>query len=177
MLLRSRMPIHLFRAYSTHSGAVFNERRGFVARGAGTPFDPTANPKKAREIIINHLDWHNTHFASPLISASTEAKSKRIAAVLKKNDPSATVYIAEIVFGAAIGVQTEPVVACNMCSVAGTLGVDIPCHWRDPEEYVFVHGIPLSCIVEVRRVDTWNTKGFPSTFSPHWRNPRNFVYC
>ncbi|KAE9386192.1 hypothetical protein BT96DRAFT_928390 [Gymnopus androsaceus JB14] len=147
----------------THSGAAFDDHKGFTAQASGLLFDPVGKESAAKEILQNHLKWNNRHIPSPLISASTSAKSKRMAAAFKRRNES-VVSIAEILYDP----QEHHSVTCyNLCSLAETLGVVIPEHYKDKDEHVFVGFIPLECIVEVRRVSSWTKKNQPSSFSPY----------
>ncbi|KAF9071258.1 hypothetical protein BDP27DRAFT_1322623 [Rhodocollybia butyracea] len=162
-------PLQLFRAYTPDSGAVFNERSGFLARGSGICFDPNNSPNKAKEIVERHLNWNNTSTPSPLISTSTQSKAKRIAASLRRKHPRSIVYIAQVVYKAE-ELSTRGPEVHNMCALAKKLGADNA--WKDKQEYVFVnHWIPLPCIVEVSQVVEWTTKLVPSKYISIWPNP------
>ncbi|KAE9403573.1 hypothetical protein BT96DRAFT_990230 [Gymnopus androsaceus JB14] len=155
-------PLHLFRTYGAHSGAAFDDQKGFTARASGFLFDPVGKKSAAKEILQNHLNWNNRHIPSPLISASTSAKAKNMAAALRRRNES-VVSIAEILYDP----QKHPSVTCyNLCSLAKTLGAVIPEHWKDKDEYVFVGYIPLECVVEVRQVSSQTKKNQPSSLSP-----------
>ncbi|GAW06401.1 hypothetical protein LENED_008328 [Lentinula edodes] len=72
-----------------------------------------------------------------------------------------TVYIAKII------VERDQV--HHVCTLHKRLGLGkVPRHWRDDEEYVFVHRIPLSCIVEVVQ---WTGKALPRKENYIWKNP------
>lgn len=132
----------LYRAYSDCSGSSFKRKTGFVAGGSKISFDPNSSPGDAANILSNHLNWNNVHIPSPLISTTMSRSKANAKAKVISSRHRRTVYIAKII------VERDQV--HHVCTLHKRLGLGkVPRHWRDDEEYVFVHRIPLSCIVEV----------------------------
>ncbi|KAF8829512.1 hypothetical protein F5879DRAFT_1005807 [Lentinula edodes] len=151
----------LYRAYSDCSGSSFKRKTGFVAGGSKISFDPNSSPGDAANILSNHLNWNNVHIPSPLISTTMSRSKANAKAKVISSRHRRTVYIAKII------VERDQV--HHVCTLHKRLGLGkVPRHWRDDEEYVFVHRIPLSCIVEVVQ---WTGKALPRKENYIWKNP------
>ncbi|KAH7871922.1 uncharacterized protein C8R40DRAFT_1072025 [Lentinula edodes] len=151
----------LYRAYSDCSGSSFKRKTGFVAGGSKISFDPNSSPGDAANILSNHLNWNNVHIPSPLISTTMSRSKANAKAKVISSRHRRTVYIAKII------VERDQV--HHVCTLHKRLGLGkVPRHWRDDEEYVFVHRIPLSCIVEVVQ---WTGKALPRKENYIWENP------
>ncbi|KAJ3910904.1 hypothetical protein F5877DRAFT_86791 [Lentinula edodes] len=151
----------LYRAYSDCSGSSFKRKTGFVAGGSKISFDPNSSPGDAANILSNHLNWNNVHIPSPLISTTMSRSKANAKAKVISSRHRRTVYIAKII------VERDQV--HHVCTLHKRLGLGkIPRYWRDDEEYVFVHRIPLSCIVEVVQ---WTGKALSRKENCIWKNP------
>ena len=137
-----------YRGFSTGSGCVFDEKKGFVAQSQDKSFSLDDRGTAAR-YLDDHLTWKKHDIPSPLISTATREKAISVA-------HSSLLYwwnkgIKVDTFVATIQYPSKPPNAYHMVRTADMLGVERDGLRYDDKEWLFAGSIPLKYIVEVRR--------------------------
>ena len=139
-----------YRGFSTGSGCVFDEKKGFVAQSQDKSFS-LDDCGAAAGYLDDHLQWWKRHISSPLISTSTRAKAIKVAYSSQKfwKDRGCDVDT----FVATIQYPSTPPNTYHMLHTATMLGVEVKFNSKryDEDEWLFAGCIPLKYIVEVRK--------------------------